>query len=432
MADRGSPDRKARYPPDVSDDPQPNPFEGMPFFGELGKMFAQQGPLSWDTARQVAMMSATGGEAEPNVDPQIRIKIEQLARVADLQVSTRTGLSTSTSGSGLVISPVTRSQWVQTSLEAWRPLFERLAEALADDEDEAQPDPTDPTGFMAPLMKMIGPMMLGMTAGGLLGQLARRSFGQYDTPVPRAPSDEILVVPANIAGFGDEWSLDTDDLYLWICLYEVIHHAVLGIPHVRHRLEQLLNDYLDGFIADPGALENKLEQLDPTSMGDMSGFQELFADPEVLLGALRSPVQEAVLPRLVTLTSTIVGYVDWTMDQIGTSLIGTYAQITEAVRRRRVEDDPSDRFVEQLFGLELSQAVYETGAEFVRQIAQRAGDDGVAHLWADLEHLPTPNEMEAPGVWVARVGLTAELSDDLLDELDELGDIDIPDDLSDL
>jgi putative hydrolase len=403
----------------------------MPFFSELGKMLSQQGPLSWDAARQVAIMSATGGEAEANVDPQLRITIEQLARVAELQVSSRTGLSTSVSGSGLKIVPVTRSQWVQTSLEAWRPLFERLAAALADDgEDEAAlTDPNDPTGFMAPLMKMVGPMMLGMTAGGLLGQLARRSFGQYDTPVPRSPSDEVLVVPANISAFGDEWSLDADDLYLWVCLYEVTHHAVMGIPHVRQRLEELLHGYLDGFEADPGAFEQKLEQLDPTAMGDMSGLQDIFSDPEALLGAMRSPQQDALLPHLVALTSTIVGFVDWTMDQIGTSLIASYQQVTEAVRRRRVEADPSDRFVEQLFGLELSQSVYEAGAEFVHQIARRAGDDGVARLWADPEYLPTPNEIDAPGVWVARVGLSGDLSDS---QLDELGDVEIPDDLSDL
>mgnify|MGYP001548425428 FL=1 len=415
----------------MSDDPQPNPFEGMPFFSELGKMLSQQGPLSWDAARQVAIMSATGGEAEANVDPQLRITIEQLARVAELQVSSRTGLSTSVSGSGLKIVPVTRTQWVQTSLEAWRPLFERLAAALADDgEDEpALTDPNDPAGFMAPLMKMVGPMMLGMTAGGLLGQLARRSFGQYDTPVPRSPSDEVLVVPANISTFGDEWSLDSDDLYLWVCLYEVTHHAVMGIPHVRQRLEELLHRYLDGFEADPGAFEQKLEQLDPTAMTDMSGLQNIFSDPEALLGAMRSPQQDALLPHLVALTSTIVGYVDWTMDQIGASLIASYQQVTEAVRRRRVEADPSDRFVEQLFGLELSQSVYEAGAEFVDEIASQAGDDGVARLWADPEYLPTPNEIAAPGVWVARVGLSADLSDS---QLDELGDIEIPDDLSDL
>ena len=403
----------------------------MPFFSELGKMLSQQGPLSWDAARQVAIMSATGGEAEANVDPQLRITIEQLARVAELQVSSRTGLSTSVSGSGLKIVPVTRTQWVQTSLEAWRPLFERLAAALADDgEDEpALTDPNDPAGFMAPLMKLVGPMMLGMTAGGLLGQLARRSFGQYDTPVPRSPSDEVLVVPANISTFGDEWSLDSDDLYLWVCLYEVTHHAVMGIPHVRQRLEELLHRYLDGFEADPGAFEQKLEQLDPTAMTDMSGLQNIFSDPEALLGAMRSPQQDALLPHLVALTSTIVGYVDWTMDQIGASLIASYQQVTEAVRRRRVEADPSDRFVEQLFGLELSQSVYEAGAEFVDEIASQAGDDGVARLWADPEYLPTPNEIAAPGVWVARVGLSADLSDS---QLDELGDIEIPDDLSDL
>ncbi len=403
----------------------------MPFFSELGKMLSQQGPLSWDAARQVAIMSATGGEAEPNVDPQLRITIEQLARVAELQVSSRTGLSTSVSGSGLKVVPVTRTQWVQTSLEAWRPLFERLAAALADDgEDEpALTDPNDPAGFMAPLMKMVGPMMLGMTAGGLLGQLARRSFGQYDTPVPRSPSDEVLVVPANISAFGDEWSLDSDDLYLWVCLYEVTHHAVMGIPHVRRRLEELLHGYLDGFEADPGAFEQKLEQLDPTAMTDMSGLQDIFSDPEALLGAMRSPQQDALAapPRRA--------------DQHHRGLCGLDHGPDRHVAHRQLP--AGHRGGAPSTGRGRSVGPVRRAA--VRARAEPVGVRGRRRVRSpDLpacrrrrrgptlgrpQYLPTPNEIEAPGVWVARVGLSGDLSDS---QLDGLGDVEIPDDLSDL
>lgn len=74
-----------------------NPFEGMPFFGDLLKMLGSQGPVQWDGARQLAVSLATGGESEPNVDPVERIRFEQLTRVADLHVSQATGLSTSLS-----------------------------------------------------------------------------------------------------------------------------------------------------------------------------------------------------------------------------------------------------------------------------------------------------------------------------------------------
>ena len=63
-----------------------NPFEGMPFFGDLGRMLGGMGGagggLQWDAARQMAMQVASGGESEANIDPIARMDVEQLARVA--------------------------------------------------------------------------------------------------------------------------------------------------------------------------------------------------------------------------------------------------------------------------------------------------------------------------------------------------------------
>ena len=98
----------------------------MPFFGDLAKMLSKQGPVSWEAAGQLALSIASGGQSEPNVDPMERITLEQLARVAELQVAAASGLTPSVSGRGVTILPVTRSQWVQHSLDAYRPLFEHL------------------------------------------------------------------------------------------------------------------------------------------------------------------------------------------------------------------------------------------------------------------------------------------------------------------
>ena len=141
------------------DDPfgDDNPFKGMPIFGDLAKLFQQQGPVNWDAARQLALSIATGDltTSEPNVDPLERMKIEQLARVADLQVANATGLSTSVTGRGVTIVPVTRTQWAQQALEAYRPLFEKLAGSLHQDEPvlpDEPPSAADPMAWMAPRM----------------------------------------------------------------------------------------------------------------------------------------------------------------------------------------------------------------------------------------------------------------------------------------
>jgi len=120
---------------------------------------------------------------------------------------------------------------------------------------------------------------------------------------------------------------------------------------------------------------------------------------------VRSPAQEALQPELTALVATVTGYVDHTMDRIGSSLIGSYGMITEALRRRRVEADQSDRFVERILGLELDRAQYDRGSAFAAGVVERAGEEALARLFEGSELLPTPTEVDAPGLWLARIEL---------------------------
>lgn len=378
-----------------------NPFEGLPMFGDLARLFSSQGPVNWDVARQTANWLATEGRPEPNVDPLERIRLEELVRVADLHVAGATGLDTSIAGGVLTIAPVTRGDWALHSLEAYRPYVERLATSLSSTEHEGtEADAT--AQLLGDLGKLLGPVLLGMQSGFMLGHLARRALGQYDLPLPRRPADQMLIVPANLDGFAEEWSLPGDDLRLWVCLHEVAHHAVLGRPHVRGRLQALINEYVSRFEVDPGALEASLGDIDPT---DVAGLQAVLGNPETLLGAVRSPGQEETLRRIETLTSVIEGYVDHVMDSTGRGLIGTYGMLTEALRRRRLEASEGELFAARLLGLELTRKEYEKGAAFVRGVVERAGEGGLRRLWETERELPTPAELEAPGLWLARIDL---------------------------
>jgi putative hydrolase len=372
-------------------------------FGDLARMFSRQGPVNWDVARQTASWLATDGQPEPNVNPLERIRLEELVRVADLHVSAATGLSTSIAGGILSILPVSRGDWALHSLEAYRPFLERLATSLSTAGDDEEEDPADVAAkLMGDLGKMLGPVLLGMQSGFMLGHLSRRALGQYDLPLPRRPADQLLIVPANLDAFAEEWSLAGDDLRLWVCLQEVTLHAVLGRPHVRARLADLVNEYVSRFEVDPEALEMSLGNIDPT---DPAALQKVLGSPETLLGAMRSPGQQETLTRIETLTAVISGYVDHIMDSVGRGLIGSYGQITEALRRRRVEASDGDRFAARLLGLELGRGQYERGANFIRGVVERAGDEGLARLWMSERELPTNAEVDAPGLWLARIDL---------------------------
>lgn len=397
--------------------PLGNPFEGLPFFGDLGKLLGQAGGMGWDGARQMGIAIATEGASEANVDPADRIAVEELFRVADLHVADVTGLPTAVGGRAVRAVPVNRTRWVMDSLEAYRPLVERLAgtlgtppEDLADDGDD---DPT--MGMFAGMLQMLQPMVLSMTAGSMVGHLGQRSLGQYDLPIPRpvpaTGTDELLLVVPNIDGFADEWSIARDDVRLWVCVHELAHHAVLGVPHVRAALEGLLQQHAASFRNDPGALEQQLGELDLSDPGSLARLQDVLGSPDLVLGAITSPEQEALRPRLEALVAVVVGVVDHVLDVVGGKLIGSYPMLTEALRRRRVAAAESDRFVERLFGLELGQATYARGAAFVAGVLERAGDEGLRRLWAGEADLPTPNEVDAPGLWLARLGIDFDLPD---------------------
>lgn len=381
-----------------------NPFEGLPMFGDLAKLFASQGPFNAEVAKQLAVWLATGGQPEANVDPLDRIKLEELARVAEMHVADATGLPTSSTGAVVTVVPVGRAEWATRTLAAYRPLLERLATSLAPPTKEAeQPDPA--TGLLGGLTQMMSPVLLGMQSGFMVGHLAQQALGQYELPIPRTASDELLLVAPNVDAFAEDWSLSVDDVRLWVCLHTLIHHAVLGRPHVRTRLNGLLAEYVSGFEVNASALDERLGEIDPANP---ESLQNVLGDTESLFGAMQSDAQRALLPRVEALTSVIAGYVDYTMDKVGTRLISSYGLLTEALRRRRLERGEGDRFVERLFGVELGQAQYDRGADFVKGVVERAGDDGLARLWRSARELPTPAEVDAPGLWLARIDIPDE------------------------
>lgn len=395
------------------------------FMSMLGGMGSGAGS-GLDSATQIAVSIASGGTNEPNVDPIERIALEQLIRVAELHITEATGLRSSTDAP-LTIAPVTRADWVRKSMQPLKPLLEKLAASMTTGptSDDMGSDPQ--MAMFEQMFSAMRPMMVGMTTGSMVGHIALKSLGTYDLPLPRAGTSELLIVVSNLNALGAEWSLDGDELKMWIVLSEVAHHSVLSVPHVAEKMNSLIGRYAGAFKNDPTSLGDSLSGLD-MSGGDMSSLadlqkklQEQFGDPSGLLNSMRSPEQTAILPEIAALTAVIVGYVDHIMDAVGDGLIASYGQLTEAVRRRRVTTAESDRFVERLLGLELDQTLYDRGRAFVDGVAELGGDAGMAKLWESAETLPTPNEIGSPGLWLSRMGIDFDVEIDAaaLSELED-------------
>jgi uncharacterized protein (DUF2342 family) len=136
----------------------------------------------------------------------------------------------------------------------------------------------------------------------------------------------------------------------------------------------------------------------------MAALQQALGDPEVLLGAVTSPAQQSLRPRLDALVAVVVGYTDWIVDAVAVRIVGGNAlRIAEAVRRRRVETSANDTFVEQLLGIRLGEDQVARGKAFVQGVVDRAGESGLAPLLSRSDALPTVSEVGAPGLWLARL-----------------------------
>ncbi|MGH9078007.1 MAG: zinc-dependent metalloprotease [Acidimicrobiales bacterium] len=388
---------------------QPTPFGGGPLddlMRNLARLLTTQGPVNWEIAGQMASFASTGGRSEANPDPLARVRLEELLRVADLQVTEATGLATSSAGI-LSVRAVTRSQWAQQALDDWRPLLERLATSLTaagpdGEASSAGPGPDPLSGLLGNLPQVLGPLLFGMQVGAMVGDLATRAMGQYDYAVPRPPAAEVVLVPSTIEGWASDWSLSPDDVRLWVCLREVTFRTVLGRPHVHARLDALLGAYVGAFRPDAGALEDRLAGFDPT---DPSNLQQMFGDPEYLLGELQTDEQRRLQVPLHAVLSVVSGYVDHVMDTVGRRLISSYGPLTEAMRRRRIEEGQGVRILGKLLGAGLGEAAYARGQAFVHGVLERAGEEGLGRLWVSEAELPTPAEVEAPGLWLARIDL---------------------------
>ena len=217
-------------PPDTGD--SGNPFQSL--LGDLMNMLGTNAPNQWEMTRSFAVNVATGGEAEPNVEPVQRIRLEQLvagggaerdrghrhARVPRRAATdVRSGRPRRLDGAS--------SRLVAADTEPMTPAPGPVPSAGTDPE-QVPPDLFDGDeglGGIGSLLGQwataIGPMFFGLQVGSVVGHLSHRALGQYPLAVPWAPSDDLLLVTSNIASFAEDWSLPEEEALLWVCAREL-------------------------------------------------------------------------------------------------------------------------------------------------------------------------------------------------------------------
>lgn len=394
-----------------SGDPD-NPMGGL--LGDLLKVIGS-GPGAGDNwfeaARTLAFGVATDDGQDDNPDPLVRMAFEELARVAELHVSEATGIALAAGPGGISFEAVGPGQWSYRLLEAYRPVLRSMVEAQQQgaasvpttlDLTELGPDSSAGlSSLLSQFALTLGPVFLGMQFGSAAGHLARRAFGQYALPLPWPESSSVLLVPGNVARFADDWSLPLQEVQLWVCVRELAMHAVLTRPGVRSSLATLLGD---ASAAAAAAQRSIVERLGD-GLGDQAALEDALGDPEALLSDLISPEQRNISNALTAQTTALSAYVDHVTASVAESLTSSPSALREAWYRYRIEEGKGEQAFAGLFGLDVGQEEVDRGRSFVTGVIERAGEDALTRLWGDEVDLPTPAEVDAPGLWLARIGL---------------------------
>ncbi len=353
-------------------------------FDRLIELLQSPGPVNWNLAGEMANSIAGGDSA---VDPAAAAEFEELTRAAQLHVAAASGLELEP---GLAtVHVVDRAEWARANLRSFRYLVEPLAAKLG---------AAGGAGPLDAILKPLGPAILGMQMGSMVGFMSQRVLGQFDVGLPAADGASLYYVVPNIDQFAADHSLDPTQTRLWVALHEVTHQAEFSVPWLRAHFLSIVSAYLDGLDFDPGHIAARLEHLE-----DPGDLEAMFSDPAQMAGLVAGPEQAQVLERIQAFMAFVEGYAEYLMDRAAPTLLPDTGRLREALRRRRAEPSQGERVLAQLLGLELKRQQYRLGAAFCSEVAERWGAEGLAAAWDDPANLPTLAELEDPVGWAARV-----------------------------
>lgn len=355
-------------------------------FEQLFELFQQPGPVNWKLASEIA--KPLTGPADV-IEPKLADEYQELALAAQLRISPIVPFDVPAAE----LHPVDRRTWADANQQSWRFLIEPLAALL--ESDSATPDMADP---MSMLMTSMGPALLGMQAGSMVGYWSQRTLGQFDVGLPGLDhADGFLIVP-NVESFATDHSLDPRQVRMWAALHEVTHGALLNLPWMRSQFRSLIDGFYDALDFDPSGVMGRLGSMeDPSAIQDMLSGET--AGFKMFGGAENSPE----LARLQGLIAFIEGYGDYVVEQAGTGILADHHRIATAHQERRAEDGEGNLALSQLVGLELQRIRAGDAARFCTEVGRRWGPEALEAIFTDADKVPLIGEITDPVGWAARV-----------------------------
>ncbi|WP_442972717.1 zinc-dependent metalloprotease [Rhodococcus sp. G-MC3] len=247
---------------------------------------------------------------------------------------------------------------------------------------------------------LLGGKPAGLQAGAMLAFLSSAILGQYD-PFTGEHGTLLLVAP-NIIAVERALKVDASDFRLWVCLHEVTHRVQFSsAPWLGEYMRSSVAVLSEGIDEPMSEFATRLT----TALKNRKGSTK--AEDAGVVGLLRAtqpPPQREAIDRLLVLGTLLEGHADHVMDAVGPAVVPSVAHIRNAFdSRRRRKQNPLQRLIRALLGMDAKMAQYVRGKAFVDHVVGVVGMERFNTVWTDADTLPLLDEIENPDRWIARV-----------------------------
>lgn len=361
--------------------------------GRRAERSARRGLVDWADVERLAVDRV---DALPNRLTPVELRAAEGAyREAMALVAPRLAEALGTHLPGVVERAVVvdRATWVRANVTTFRSLIARIESGLL--EQVIRPG----SGLAASAMVIANRWVTSRQLGFLLGFMGARVLGQYDIALltAEAADGRLLFVEENIRATARALDVPIGPFRTWIALHETAHAFEFeGHPWLRPYLAERLERQLSLFSGSTASLgRDAARALVRTLRGESNG--------EHWMERLMSTEQRTLFRETQAVMSLLEGFSDYVMDEVGRGIVPGLDVISVRFHERRTQRTGFERAILRLTGMDLKMEQYRRGEAFVRAIAEARGRAALDHLWASAATLPTPDEIEVPGTWIARV-----------------------------
>lgn len=355
-------------------------------FDQLFKLLQSPGPVNWKIAREVTKSLA--GHAEP-IEPAVAEEYRELAHVAEMRIEAVSDLPAPAPGE---LNPTDRATWAADNQQAFRLLIEPLADKLT-----AGVELPEAAGAMGAMLQPLGPALLGIQAGTMVGFMSHRVLGQFDAGIPAMDHDRPYLIVPNVAQFTMENGFDERQVRLWAVLHEMTFHRLMAVEWLRGHFVSVVTAFYDSVEFDLGGLMTRLGNLD-----DPEQMQELLDGDGSVPPLLRGDSDPVRLAEVQAFIAFIEGYGDHLVRLAAEGFLPDADVIAGAYGLRRSEPDQAEQFLQQMAGLELQRHRAADAARFCEEVVRRWGRPALGRVWEGPSMLPTLDELTDPVGWAAR------------------------------